>query len=67
MHANDGEPAYRASSFAIGALAKERLTALRFLKEVTANGAMIAGYFFIAKPASLAALTKCIEEFTGEI
>jgi hypothetical protein len=27
---------------------------------------MIAGHFFLAKPASLAALTRCIEEFTEE-
>lgn len=42
------------------------LTALVSPEETTANGAMIAGHFFIAKPASLAALTKCIEEFTAE-
>lgn len=32
---------------------------------LTENGTMIAGHFFIAKPASLATLTKCIEEFTA--
>ena len=41
------------------------LTAIVSPEETTANGAMIAGHFFIAKPASLAALTKCIEERTG--
>ena len=40
------------------------LTAIVSREETTANGAMIAGHFFIAKPASLAALTKCIEERT---
>jgi CheY-like chemotaxis protein len=42
------------------------LTAVVSEKETTANGKMIAGHFFLAKPASLAALTHCIEEFTGE-
>ena len=42
------------------------LTAIVTREETTANGATIAGHFFIAKPASLVALTKCIEEFTGE-
>ena len=42
------------------------LTAIVSPEETTANGAMIAGHFFIAKPASLAALTKCIEEFTAQ-
>lgn len=42
------------------------LTALVSPDETTANGSMIAGHFFIAKPASLAALTKCIEEFAGD-
>ena len=41
------------------------LTALVSREETTANGAMIAGHFFIAKPASLEALTKCIEERTA--
>lgn len=41
------------------------LTAIVSPEETTANGAMIAGHFFIAKPASLSALTRCIEEFTG--
>ena len=40
------------------------LTAIVSRQETTANGATIGGHFFIAKPASLAALTKCIEEFT---
>jgi len=40
------------------------LTAIVSEKETTANGKMIAGHFFLAKPASLAALTRCIEEFT---
>ena len=40
------------------------LTAIVSEKETTANGKMIAGHFFLAKPASLAALTQCIEEFT---
>jgi CheY-like chemotaxis protein len=40
------------------------LTAIVTREETTANGATIAGHFFIAKPASLVALTKCIEEFT---
>ena len=40
------------------------LTAIVSREETPANGAMIAGHFFIAKPASLAALTKCIEERT---
>jgi len=42
------------------------LTAIVSEKETTANGKMIAGHFFLAKPASLAALTQCIEEFTEE-
>ena len=42
------------------------LTAIISPEETAANGAMIAGHFFIAKPASLTALTKCIEEFTCE-
>jgi two-component system, OmpR family, response regulator len=42
------------------------LTALVSPEETTANGAMIAGHFFIAKPASLVALTDCIEKFTQE-
>lgn len=41
------------------------LTAIVSREETTANGTMIAGHFFIAKPASLATLTKCIEEFTA--
>jgi len=41
------------------------LIALVSRKETSTNGATIAGHFFFAKPASLAALTKCIEEFTG--
>ena len=42
------------------------LTALVSPEETTAGGAMIAGHFFIAKPASLAALTGCVEKFTKE-
>jgi len=42
------------------------LTALISPKETTANGAMIAGHFFIAKPANLSALTSCIEKFTTD-
>ena len=42
------------------------LTAIVSRQETTANGATIGGHFFIAKPASLVALTKCIEEFTEE-
>jgi CheY-like chemotaxis protein len=42
------------------------LTAIVSRAETTANGTTIAGHFFIAKPASLTALTKCVEEFTGE-
>jgi CheY-like chemotaxis protein len=41
------------------------LTALVSQGETTANGATIAGHFFIAKPAGLATLTNCIDEFTG--
>jgi CheY-like chemotaxis protein len=41
------------------------LTALVSREEATPNGAMIAGHFFIAKPASLEALKKCIEERTA--
>ena len=42
------------------------LTAIVSPEEATADGKMIAGHFFLAKPASLSALTKCIEEFTAE-
>ena len=42
------------------------LTAIVSEKETTTNGKMIAGHFFLAKPASVVALTRCIEEFTGE-
>jgi CheY-like chemotaxis protein len=42
------------------------LTALLSPEQTTSNGAMIGGHFFIAKPASLAALTDCIEKFTQE-
>jgi len=42
------------------------LTAIVSREETTANGATIAGHFFIAKPASLPALTDCIEKFTQE-
>ena len=42
------------------------LTALVSPEETTASGAMIAGHFFIAKPASLTALTDCVEKFTKE-
>ena len=41
------------------------LTAMVSREETTTNGAMIGGHFFIAKPASLFALTKCIEEFAA--
>jgi DNA-binding response OmpR family regulator len=41
------------------------LTAIVSREETTVNGAMIAGHFFIAKPASVFALTNCIEEFTA--
>jgi CheY-like chemotaxis protein len=41
------------------------LTAIISQAETSADGAMIAGHFFIAKPATLPALTRCIEEFTN--
>ena len=41
------------------------LTALVSAAETSADGSMIAGHYFIAKPASMSALTKCIEEFTA--
>jgi CheY-like chemotaxis protein len=41
------------------------LTAIISREEAIANGGMIAGHFFIAKPASCEVVTKCIEEFTG--
>jgi two-component system, OmpR family, response regulator len=40
------------------------LTALVTPEKTTANGAMISGHFFIAKPANLSALTSSIEKFT---
>jgi len=42
------------------------LTAIVSEKEPPANAKMIAGHFFLAKPASLAALTRCIKQFTEE-
>ena len=42
------------------------LTAIVSEKETTTNGKMIGGHFFLAKPAGLAALIRCIEEFTEE-
>jgi hypothetical protein len=47
-------------------LSRATATLLVEPEETTANGAMIAGHFFIAKPASLVALTRCIEDFTRE-
>jgi CheY-like chemotaxis protein len=41
------------------------LTGIVSQEETGSNGAMIAGHFFIAKPATLPALTRCIEEFTN--
>jgi CheY-like chemotaxis protein len=41
------------------------LTALVTKQETGEGGAPIGGRTFMAKPASLAALTKCIEERTG--
>jgi two-component system, OmpR family, response regulator len=41
------------------------LTAIVSPQETAVDGGMIAGHFFIAKPASLSELTKCIEEFTA--
>jgi len=42
------------------------LTAIVSEKETTAHGKMIGGHFFLPKPASLASLTHCIEEFTED-
>jgi CheY-like chemotaxis protein len=42
------------------------LTGIVSQEETISNGGMIAGHYFIAKPASLPELTNCIEEFTGK-
>jgi len=42
------------------------LAAIVCPEETTANASMIGGHFFIAKPASLSALTERIEEFSQE-